>query len=326
MEPDDDILKEFLEAQARDHGCKEEIDQGLWLLFAISADDSQSLAMARHILESAPFAHKSGESEDDEWMLYYVDTDNKPVAVHWLEDRVRVLEGQYRLASPAQKALLPEMLESKMPHRIAQQLADLHFTNELSAGMIDDPTLVRGLLDRLHQREPLFFAAFRTLLLGNLFDLEVLFDEILAEDIQLENEIVKASLSKDPFLQARQNTAVEIRSALIRFHVINPLDQQKSTMIANRYNLCMEIERKGDLVTAIIDGRPVEMTVADFLTSIRSVRKNLYRGGEFSSFNTQAPWMTEAMAYPFRCIKQRISSRTELSPMDGLYMLERALE
>ena len=57
-----------------------------------------------------------------------------------------------------------------------------------------------------------------------------------------------------------------------------------------------------------------------------STRRNLYRGDEFKSIDTQVPWMREEIAYSFRFIKQRLDSRRDLGTMDGLYMLERAVE
>ncbi|MEY2878712.1 MAG: hypothetical protein RLZZ15_1092, partial [Verrucomicrobiota bacterium] len=38
------------------------------------------------------------------------------------------------------------------------------------------------------------------------------------------------------------------------------------------------------------------------------------------------PWMTAEIAYPFRFIKQQVTSRPEFSAFDKLYMLERAVE
>ena len=46
----------------------------------------------------------------------------------------------------------------------------------------------------------------------------------------------------------------------------------------------------------------------------------------FSSFDTQAPWLSEEIAQPCRFIKQRVDSHRELTPPDALFMLERAVE
>jgi hypothetical protein len=55
-------------------------------------------------------------------------------------------------------------------------------------------------------------------------------------------------------------------------------------------------------------------------------RRKLYAGEAFSSFSTQDDWITGEMTEPFHFIQQRIDSRSELSTMDSLYMLERAVE
>ena len=47
---------------------------------------------------------------------------------------------------------------------------------------------------------------------------------------------------------------------------------------------------------------------------------------QFSTFDTQVPWMNDEIAHPFRFIKQCVDSHRELMPMDTLYMLERAVD
>jgi hypothetical protein len=61
-----------------------------------------------------------------------------------------------------------------------------------------------------------------------------------------------------------------------------------------------------------------------FIDAIHAVRRRLYAGEPFDSFDTQAPWMTETIAHPFRYIRQQVTSRSEFTALDTLYMLERA--
>jgi len=323
---DDSILKDFLALQLRDYGANVEIDEGLWTVFAVPATDSLAGAIARSLLSTATFPHDSGHSADDQWMLFFVDTANRAAAIHWLDDLTKVLAGAIRLATPQQRALVNDVAASDKPHRAAQQLAELHKTGVVTAGLIREPAVVRSLLDRLHQREPLFFSAFLTLLTHDLIDLVVLLRQLIPEDVALKNEIVKGGLSRDPFLQSRQNAAAEIRNALLRYQLINPMDQQKNTAITNPYAVYLEVFGDGDRITAPIDGTAVMVPRQDFLDAIHVIRRNLYRGEEFSSFDTQSPWMNEAIAYSFRFIKQRVDSHREFPPLDALYMLERAVD
>ena len=326
MEFDDQILKDFLEPQLRDYGGHVEVDTGLWTLFAVSAHDALANAIARSLLAGVPFAHHSGASEDDQWTLYYVDTANRAAALHWLDDLTKILAGAVRPPTPINRALITGIVASDKPHRMAQQLSDLHTRGEISAGIFCDPQLVRSLLDRLHQREPLFFSAFLTLLTHHLIDLVVLLKQLIPEDVALKNEIVKGALSRDPFLQSRQDAAAEIRNALLRFQLINPIDQQKNTAITNPYAVYLDVVVNGDQLSAPIDGVVMTVPRKNFLGALHAIRRNLYRGEQFASFDTQVPWMTDEIAYAFRFIKQSVDSHHELMPMDTLYMLERAVE
>jgi hypothetical protein len=325
MESDDKNLLHFLGTQIRDHGAQSELDTGIWTLFAVPAVDTDSNALARSLLATATFVHDSGTTEDEQWIIYYIDSTNRARAIMWLQELNQVATGQIRPVAPAHRTLIHELIGSAKPHRLAQDFATLHTRGEVCAGLISRPEDVRALLDRLHQCEPLFFSAFLTLLTHHLVDMLVLHRQLLAEDIALKNEIVSGGLSRDPFLQSRQDAAGEIRNTLLRFQLINPIDQQKNTAIANPYAVFLEIVVAGDEITAPIDGVAVAVPRATFLEAIHSIRRNLYRGEQFTSFDTQAPWMHEKIAYPFRFIKQRIDSRTDLAPMDTLYMLERAV-
>lgn len=322
---DDPRLPQFLATQIHECGGNVELDAGLWLLFVVEAADAGTNTLTRSLLAEAPFPHACGISADDNWMLYYVDTPNRPAAVHWVHDLQAIVSGQIRSTSPAHRALLEEIINSNMPHRLAQRAADLHTRGELGAGAIVDPNLVRALLDRWHTREPLAFAASLTLLSHNLVDMVVLLQKLIPEDVELLNEIVRGQLSRDPFLQSRQDAAAQIRNVMTRFHVINPLDQQRNTSVVNPYAAFLDIVRNGDQITASIDGTATMVMRDNFLSAIRATRRQLYRGQQFDQFDTQAPWMTDDIAYSFRFIKQRLAARRDLTPIDGLYMLERAV-
>ena len=324
MDIDSQTLLRFLEPQIRDHGANVEIDSGLWALFAVEASDEITNAFARTVLRDATFAHDSGLSADDRWTLYYVDTAHRADAIHWLEDLRRRATGEIRAASPAQRTLIAGLITSPTPHRSAQQLAEWVDHGEISAGAVCAPAVVRSCLDRLHQREPLFYAAFHLLLSRHLIDLIVLLRQLIREDIELNNELVRGALSRDPFQQSLQDSAVGIRGILTRFQVINPLDQQRNTAIDNPYAVYLDVTRVADQLRLPLDGVSVAAPHADFVTAIRSIRHRLYRGEPFNRFDTQSPWMNESIAHPFRFIKQRLDSHPELPPLVALYMLERA--
>ena len=221
--------------------------------------------------------------------------------------------------------MINELLTSDHPHRSSRKLGELHAKGEISAGLINTPENVRQMLDRMHAREPLFYTAVQTLLHHHLIDMLVLFQQMITEDLALCNEIVKGSLSRDPFLQSRQDATVDIRNTLITFHLINPMDQMKNVAIANPYAAYLELAITGAEVYVPIDGLKITLTKEAFLQAIRTIRRKLYAGQAFGSFNTQSPWITEEIAYPFRFIKQRMAERSDLTPLDALYMLERAL-
>ena len=326
MPSSDDYLLKFLEPQMRDYGANVELDAGLWSLFVVPAGDSRANSHASSLLKNAPFVHDSGASTDDQWTIYFVDTANRLAALEWLADLGAVATGRIRPVASLHKAYFHDIIATDKPHRAAQQLAEFHGRGEVTAGLIHEPANVRSLLDRLHQREPLFFSALLTLLNHHLVDLVVLLRQMIPEDVMLGNEIVKGGLSRDPFLQSRQDSAVEIRNLLLRYQLINPIDQQKNVAISNPYAVEMEIVVDGGQLTLPIGGNPTVVPREKFLEAIYAIRRNLYRGEEFSSFDTQAPWMKADIAYAFRFIKQRIELHTDLSPMDALYMLERSVQ
>lgn len=325
MASDSQKLDELITAQARDHGCQHEVAPGLWILFAVPAADAAANDLVRSLLAGVSFAPVEGSSEDDAWNLFCVDTANRGAARFWLEDLQALATGTIRALTPAQEQLIADLGTSPAPHRIAQQLVEQHAKGELGAGAVHKPAAVRTLLDRMHQMEPLFFAALQQLLLHHLVDMVVLLQQLIPEDVHLKNDIVKAGLSRDPFMQSRQDAAADIRNVFIRFHLINPLDQQKNVSIANPYTAYLEILRNGDQITLPIDGTTVTVPQATVVKAIHAVRRNLYRGKKFESFDTQVPWMTPEIAYPFRFIKQTLAGHRDLAPLDGLYMLERAV-
>ena len=318
-------LDAFVERQLRDWGGKLEVADGVWALFGVEAHDAEANALARELLAGATFAHDSGSTVDDRWTVYHVDTANRAAAVHWLEDLHRQLEGEKRLPSPEQRKQIKDLVESPAPHRIVQALCAQHTQGALGAGSVREPAMVRGLLDRLHLHEPLFYAAFHQLLRHHLIDMAVLLQQIIAEDVALVNEALSGALSRDPFLQTRQTAAAEIRRILIEFCVINSLDQQKNTASQNPYAAYMDLVSRGDELVLPLDGMNIATARANFLQAIRSIRRNLYAGGEFGRLDTQAPWMHGDIAHAFRFIKRRLDMHRDLTPMDGLYMLERAV-
>jgi hypothetical protein len=319
-------LDTFIEQQSREWGAKLEVDAGLWALFGVEAANVGDNALARELLADVKFAHDAGSTEDDRWTLYYVDSANRPAAMHWLEDLHHQLAGEIRRPSPEQRNVIKELVESPLPHRIAQALCGQHAQKELAAGSVREPAVVRGLLDRLHLREPLFYAAFHQLLRHHLVDMIVMLQQIIAEDVVLLNETLSGSISRDPFLQSRQIAAAEIRRLMIEFSVINSLDQQKHTAIRNPYTAYMDLVGRGEELVLPLDGMNIPTARPHFVQAIHSIRRNLYLGGKLEELDTQAPWMRNDIAHSFRFIKRRLEMHRDLAPLDGLYMLERAVD
>ncbi|MCB1105082.1 MAG: hypothetical protein H7A44_05320 [Opitutaceae bacterium] len=319
-----EILIEFIRPQQRDFGANHEIAEGLWAVFALPVGDAEANALARELLADAPFPHETGTTEDDSHELYYVTTAHRHAATHWLEDLVKTAAGEVRPVSPEQQHLIDQVLASETPHRAARQLAEAHEAGTVTAGLIRRTETVRALLDRLHGREPLFYGALQMLLNHHLVDMLVLFRQLIGEDVGLLNEIVKGGLSRDPFLQTRQDATSEIRNHLIRFRIINPMDQMKNTGLGNPYAAFMEVAVSNGQIIAPVDGIKSDLARSDFIHAIHSIRRKLYQGESFSAFGTQSPWMTERIALPFKFIRQKLEARADLSPLDALYMLERS--
>lgn len=316
----------FLAPQVKEFGGNLSIGPDAWALFALQTSDQAGHVLAKDLLRNVSFTYQIGEAEGDVWTLYYVDTANRERAVFWLDDVQRALTGLFRLASPSQQAAFKELAASTTPHRIARSLADLHAKGELAAGSIHEPQVVRSLLDRLHAQEPLFFSAFLILLENHLLDLLVLHQQLMDEDIRLGNEILRGSISQDPFLQSRQTAAANIREQLLRFHILNPLNQQKHSSSANPYAACTETRLAEEGVIIRVDGIDRTQPRPEFVATIRLLRKNLYRGERIEDLSTHTPWVTETTAQPLRFIKQQMESRPDVQNLDWLYMLERAVD
>ena len=322
---DEDILQ-FLTPQVRYHAGQAEMEGGLWPIFVVAMNDARGNAIARELLAGADIAHEFGESADDCWMLYYVTTERLPAALFWLEDLSRFVAGELRPIHPIHQRMIDEVCESPAPHRAARRLAEAHKRNEVSAGLISKPATVRTFLDRLHWAEPLYFSAFQMLLSHHLFDLLVLQRRLIAEDLALKNDILRDARSPDPFLQIRQDAAREIHGSLLRYEVIKSNVPWKNGELTNPYANFMQLVIQGDLIVVLMEGETTRLVRADYLRAIRMTRRKLYAGEAFSSFITQSDLVTGEMEAPFRFIRQRIESRSELSTMDSLYMLERAVE
>ncbi|MBC7369487.1 MAG: hypothetical protein H7343_22185 [Undibacterium sp.] len=321
-----ETLHRFLAPQIRDFGAQVEIDAGLWAVFVVASADAAPNTLAHSLIDSAPFPYKSGPSSDDQWTLYYVTTEHRLAAVHWLDDLVALCAGAIRPAAPEHLALIAELLESTTPHRPARQLGDLHDCGAVTAGIARTPLRVRALLDRLHAREPLYFAAFETLLTHHLIDLAVLHRQLIPEDVALKNEIVRAGLSRDPFLQSRQDATTRIRDLLLRFGVLNATTHQKNTAITNPYAAFLDVARADDHIPATINGELSPIPVSQFIAAIRSIRLAIYQGETFTSGTSAAPWIHQEIAAPCRFIRQRLAGNPALSTLDALYMLERSVE
>jgi hypothetical protein len=322
---DEQQILDFLAPQIRDYGGNLAIGPDAWALFALPSNDPAGNTLAKDLLGHVEFTYGTGEAEGDAWTLYYVNLENRAKAVFWLDDVQRTLSGRHRLATPPGQALIKDLPGSPAPHRLVRGLADLHAKGDLTAGAIRDPAVVRMLLDRLHALEPLYFSAFLLLLEHHLIDLLALHQQLVDEDIRLGNEIMQGSISQDPFLQSRQNAAASIREQLLRFKIINPLDQQKAAQ-PNAYAAFTETRFAGDDVIIHVDGIDKTKSRRDFVDTIRLLRRKMYRGERVENLTTLTPWVTQVTAQPLRFIKQQMEARREIAGLDWLYMLERAVD
>jgi hypothetical protein len=323
---DDQEVIDLLDRQLEQFGGNLQMEPNVWALLAIPNNNGAETATVQELLAGVTFVYEKRESEDGEWSVYCVDTANRPAAIFWLNDTYRQLSGRIRSLTPAHISLVGELTSSPMPHRIAKNLADLHSKGEITAGAIRRPDVVRSLLDRLHVREPLYFSAFQVLLEDHLIDLIVMNKKLENEDVELENDLTRGSVSKDPFFQARQTAASQIRNYLIRCHMINPIDQQKGAVKNNPYAYLTDIRVEADEVMLRVDGLDQRIGTSNFLTAIRTIRKHVSRGVRLNEVVTGTPWITETTAYPLRFVRQQMSSGLGLPALDLLYMLERAAD
>jgi len=319
------IFQRFIEQQRAEYGGRWEVSEDLWAVFAVPADDLARRQIAEELLAEAPFPSYPGESEDSTWALYYVETAHRQAAIDWLDELHRALRGEVKPVSADTAALVNALMESGMPHRVTTQLVNLHKEEVLTAGALDDRATVRGLLDRLHNREPLYLNAFQALLQGHLFDLVMLKACLIDEDVQLLNQLTQGSLSQDPFDNNRQATAGKIRQLLIRFGLINPLDQQRNREIGNPYSLLTDVTATADEVEFRLDGAARTTRLENFAEAVRALRRTHYLGADVTAAATRSPWSQNDTGYPIRAIKQRISLHADFSPLEWLYFFERSL-
>lgn len=322
---DDSRLPSFLERQLRDCGGNLQIDGAVWPVFVVEAGDLDGNALAQALLAGAPFAPNSGASEDDRWIVYYVEERDRPLAAHWLDDWRRCVVGDVRPVSPEHRVLIRSLAGSSMPHRVAMQLAELHTRGELPAGCVGERALIRMVLDRAHLSENMMLPALGTLLSHHLVDLVVLLEELQPEDLDLVNDLLRKDPPADPVGLSRREGAAEIHRNLTRFHLISSIDQEKNTAIANPYAAFVDLTVRDGRVIAPVDGAMVRLLREHCLAAIRATRRRLYAGADFQQLTTLDTWVSETLALPFRFLKQRLVARGELAALDWLYIVERAL-
>jgi hypothetical protein len=319
-------LRIMLDEQRADYGGNEEIAPGCWAVFAVEKTNETHRIVIDALMATATFAYQTGESQDDAWILHYVDSADRATARYWIDDLIRVLDGRARQPNPSDKERIKNLLNSPMPHRIARELADRAATGELPPGAISDRSTVRAILDRSRRQEPVFLAAILTILEAHLIDLKTLFDAIEPEDIALSNSLTQGGLSQDPFMQTRQTAAAGIREFLVINRILNPLNQQKHTDVQNPYVELTELRHDGRDFILRIDGRDHNSLGSHVIETIQKVRRQIYRGITFPQIGTKAPWVTDEKAFPLRFIVERGDARREIAPLLWLYMLERAME
>lgn len=319
-------LRALLDQQVVDIDTDSEIAPGYWAVLAHATADEESKVLVEALLETAPFPHHCGPSSDDAWQIHYVATADKPTACHWLADTKNVLHGRVRDPSPAQKAVLLELVESTMPHRIARQITTDFSAGAFPLGGIRTPPLVRSLLDRIHAREPLFLAALHQLMDHHLIDLLVLKQQVIEEDIEICNELTKGAVSHDPFFKSRQESVAAIRELLIAAKIINPLDQRLHSAVRNPYAALVPLRLRAESVFLRVDGLEQELPRDTFIAAIRVLRSRCYLGDTLEDMDTRAPWLAATDAYPLRYVRQQLAAQPATSALHWLYLLERAME
>mgnify|MGYP001596794319 CR=1 FL=1 len=124
-------LRMLLDEQRAEYGGNEEIAPGCWAVFTSLKADESKYQTLHALIESAPFPCETGDSEDDQWVLYYVKQEHRASARFWIEDMICLLDGRTRQASPRFKEQFEELIVSPMPHRIARDLAATAASGEL---------------------------------------------------------------------------------------------------------------------------------------------------------------------------------------------------
>ena len=323
----DTRLRAFIAEQLADYGADMEIAPGCWALLAVPAADADAEFIARSVLESAPFPWKAGQSDDDTWSIFYVETEHRVNARHWLDHLHLWLEGSPFVPSPAQREGIVGLLEATMPHRVARDLVDAAARGELPPAALREPPLIRALLDRLHRQEPTFLAAVLLLVEHHLIDLLELHRALTNEDLDILNDLTQGNVSQDPFLLNRQTAAASLRQQLIAAKILNPLDQRKHTEASNPYGQIIRLRRQGDGSALLrIDGIDQPVDPDEMRQSITKIRQRDNRGIDSLAPESRAPWATEERAYHLRFIRQLAAENPRLRTADLLHMVERALD
>lgn len=321
----DPRLSAFLVQQTRECDRETPLDGGNWPIFVAESRDAFANQLAQTLLAGATFPHQTAASEDDRWVIYHVDEANRPAAMHWLADLHARVAGEIRPVAPIHRALVRQLAGSSMPHRVAMQLADLHAKGELTPGCINERSLIRMVLDRAHIPGNMILPALGTLLAHHLVDLVVLFEELLPEDIEIVDDLIKQDPPKDSVGRNRHEGAQEVHRTLTRFHLISPIDQEKNTAIANPYAAFVDVASKDERVVLPVDGAMVRLLREHVMAAIHATRRQLNAGKAFDQLKAMDSWVTDSMALPFRFLKQRLLARGDIDPMDWLYIVERAI-
>ena len=319
-------LSQWLSYQRTEYGGRWEVQTGFWAVFAVPANDPKQQKIALELLADAPFPVQEGESEDSAWRLHFVDSAHRVEAMQWIDGLHAEFAGEIKSPTQAQRALIRSLTSDAMPHRIAQQLSSQHEAGSLTAGAIKESDLVRTLLDRLHEREPLYFSALLKLIEVHLVDLVSLHRRLIAEDIELLNSLTQGSVSQDPFFNNRQYSAGAIRKQLVEFGLINALDQQRDNTVKNPYAVMTDTRWEGDYVTLRFEGMAKQVATEDLRVGIRGMRKLIYGGEDPLQAESRTPWSSESTVSPTRFLKQHIRLNPEISALDWLYIFERAID
>src|SRR5690606_3223637 len=98
------------------------------------------------------------------------------------------------------------------------------------------------------------------------------------------------------------------------------------TAVKNPYAIMTDIEVHGDRVSVRIDGTEKQVDVAVMLEGIRLLRRAIYAGDDPQDTESRTPWSSDVAASPTRVLKNHFVTHPEITPLDWLYMFERAIE